>query len=106
MSRISPSDPVQNPRVAVPGEADDKNASTAEAPKPAGAAANGDMQSSVDRVEAMMDNVGKRVGDFTSKAGQGLYRFLARTRESLEDFWAEAQSIRHGDKDEPPPPAK
>jgi hypothetical protein len=59
-------------------------------------------KSSVDRVEEMMDGVGEKVGSVTSKVGQQLFRLAARARESLEDFWAEAQSIRRVDKEEPP----
>jgi hypothetical protein len=62
----------------------------------------GDEKSSVDRVEEMMDQAGHKVGKLTSKVGQGMFRFLAHVREALEDCWAEAQSIRRGEKNDPP----
>jgi hypothetical protein len=53
--------------------------------------------SSLDRVEEMMDQFGKKVGSMTSQLGQQLFRWGAHLREAAEDCWAEAQSIRRGE---------
>jgi hypothetical protein len=53
--------------------------------------------SSLDRVEELMDQLGKKVGSFTSMLGQHLFRLAAHAREAAEDCWAEAQSIRRGE---------
>src|SRR5262249_4127537 len=53
--------------------------------------------SSLDGVEEMMDQFGKKVGSLTSKLGQNLFRWGAHLREAAEDCWAEAQSIRRGE---------
>jgi hypothetical protein len=53
--------------------------------------------SRLDRVEELMDTIGKKVGSFTSMLGQKLIRLASHAREGVEDFWAEAQSIRRGE---------
>ena len=53
--------------------------------------------SRLDRVEELMDKIGRKVGSFTSMLGQKLIRLAAHAREGVEDCWAEAQSIRRGE---------
>jgi hypothetical protein len=53
--------------------------------------------SRLDRVEELMDTIGKKVGSFTSMLGQKLVRLAAHAREGVEDCWAEAQSMRRGE---------
>jgi hypothetical protein len=62
-----------------------------------GAGADTQERSSLDRVEEFMDQVGKKVGSFTSTLGKHLFRLGAHAREAAEDCWAEAQSIRRGE---------
>ena len=50
------------------------------------------------RAEEMVDRWSNNVSNFTSVWGRRLYRAAARVREEVQDFWAEAQSIRHGDQ--------
>jgi hypothetical protein len=61
------------------------------------ATASDNVQSNLDRVEEFMDDVGKKVGAFTSKIGVHLARLASHVREAAEDCWAEAQSIRRGE---------
>ena len=42
----------------------------------------------------MVDQVGQRINQFTSRAGLQIQRTVARAREEVEDMWAEAQNIR------------
>jgi len=44
------------------------------------------------RVERTLEDAGRKVGRFLSVA-------FARVREEAEDMWAEAQSIRKGERD-------
>lgn len=44
-----------------------------------------------DRVESTLEGWGRRAGRFVAVA-------VARAREEAEDMWAEAQSIRRGNK--------
>jgi hypothetical protein len=50
------------------------------------------------RAEEMVDRVAGKVAHFTAAFGRQLLRLGARVREEAEDMWAEAQSIRRGDK--------
>jgi len=85
----------------VPGaESSQRNGSGAAEPPAAETAA--EEKSSADRVEELMDQAGNKVGAITSRVGQGFFRLLAHARETLEDCWAEAQSIRRGEKNDPP----
>lgn len=52
------------------------------------------------RAEAIVDQLGQRLGRFFSAAGQQLRKAGARAREEAEDIWAEAQSIRRGEHTE------
>jgi hypothetical protein len=54
--------------------------------------------STVQRAEAMADRLAVQVAVATSVIGRGLIRFWARLREESADMWAEAQSIRRGNK--------
>jgi hypothetical protein len=50
------------------------------------------------RAEELVDQWGERVGHFASQIGQTFQRWAARAREEVEDMWAEAQSIRRGER--------
>jgi hypothetical protein len=43
------------------------------------------------------DDVERVAEDLAARASRWVVRFGARAREEMEDIWAEAQSIRHGD---------
>ena len=45
-----------------------------------------------DRVESTLENFSRRAGRFAAAA-------FARAREEAEDIWAEAQSVRKGERD-------
>lgn len=104
MSRLSSSDQ-ESPQTDVAGAppcANGRNGTAAECAKTEAAGADAQAQdpSHLDRVEAIMDDVGKKVGEFTSKLGVHLFRLVAHSREAAEDCWAEAQSIRRGESQE------
>lgn len=48
----------------------------------------------MERAEVLVDQLGTRLGHWTSALGDTLQRFWARTREEGEDIWAEANDIR------------
>jgi hypothetical protein len=50
------------------------------------------------RAEALADRLTVQAAVTVSLIGRGLMRFWARLREETADIWAEAQSIRRGDK--------
>ncbi len=56
-----------------------------------------------ERAEALVNQLGERIGQYAALTNQQLQRWTARTREELEDIWAEAQSLRHR---QTPPPAQ
>lgn len=45
------------------------------------------------------ERAGQAVGEFGSRVGHGIAAAAARVREEVEDIWAEAQSIRKGERD-------
>lgn len=55
----------------------------------------------VARAEALMDRAGERVGQFLRFGGEQVNRTTARAREAVEDFVAEAESIRRGERASP-----
>jgi len=48
-----------------------------------------------------LTDVGTRLGGWAARARQEAMRTVARTREELEDIWAEAQAVRHQESAEP-----
>jgi hypothetical protein len=48
------------------------------------------------RAEELVEGVTERVDDWSDKVADWVARVSSRTREELEDVWAEAQSIRRG----------
>jgi hypothetical protein len=48
----------------------------------------------VRRADAMMTDVGMRLGRLTARLQHEVGRFNARAREEIEDMWAEAQALR------------
>lgn len=50
------------------------------------------------RAEELVDHAAQRVAEFTALLKQKLSIAVARAREEVEDIWAEAQSIRRGEK--------
>jgi hypothetical protein len=117
MSRLSSSDqetPGQDSHESAPhrnGAAGASgNTDARDATGPQGSSTNPDSQSAdghepshLDRVEVLMDEIGKKVGSFTSQIGVHLFRWMAHGREAAEDCWAEAQSIRRGEAQEEKP---
>jgi hypothetical protein len=65
-------------------------------PAEAGAAPSG--PSVAERGEEAVDNFAKRVGFFAAWGTRKLAGLASRTREVLQDFWAEVQDFRHGKK--------
>jgi F0F1-type ATP synthase membrane subunit b/b' len=46
------------------------------------------------RAEELVDDVTERVDDWSDKVADWVAHATARTREEVEDIWAEAQSVR------------
>jgi hypothetical protein len=86
--------PEARPRAngATPGEA------LRTEPAPSGMTDDGADGSATHRAEEVVDRIAEKVANFTSLFGRQLLRLGARVREEAEDMWAEAQSIRRGDK--------
>jgi hypothetical protein len=57
--------------------------------------ANGGERDSLDGAE----RAGQVLGQWGSRVGRGIATAAARVREEVEDMWAEAQSIRRGERD-------
>jgi hypothetical protein len=53
-----------------------------------------DTESQTARAEELVDDVTHRVDDWSDKVADWVARAAERTREEVEDVWAEAQSIR------------
>jgi hypothetical protein len=56
----------------------------------------GSDHSQTDRAEKVVDDVTHQVDDWSDKVADWVARAAARTREEVEDMWAEAQHIRRG----------
>jgi hypothetical protein len=65
---------------------------------PAAAAAADDAADGPDRAQQVVDRMAHHVGYFAAFGTRKVVTFLARTREALQDFWAEVQDYRHGRK--------
>jgi hypothetical protein len=50
------------------------------------------------RAEELVDHAAQRVAEFTAALKRKLAQMAARAREEAEDIWAEAQSLRRGEK--------
>jgi hypothetical protein len=61
-------------------------------------AVSADGTSATSQADQMVDNLALKIAVTTSAIGRGLLRLVARTREELSDMWAEAQSVRRGEK--------
>jgi hypothetical protein len=57
-----------------------------------------DDRSGLDRAEAVVDSIAAKLSTTASTWGRQLLRLGSRARESLQDFWAEVQDVRHGKK--------
>jgi hypothetical protein len=57
--------------------------------------ANGRERDSLDDAE----RAGQALGEFGARVGRGIAAAAARVREEVEDIWAEAQSVRKGERD-------
>jgi hypothetical protein len=68
-------------------------ASTPALPAPAA-----ESKAATSRAENLVDNLAVQVAVATSYVGKGFLRLTALFREQMSDLWAEAQSIRRGDK--------
>ena len=51
------------------------------------------------RAEELVDKMLDRASHYAGVVSHGLSKWVARTREDLEDVWAEAQALRHRDGD-------
>lgn len=51
------------------------------------------------RAEELVDKMLDRASHYAGVVSHGLSKWVARTREDLEDVWAEAQALRHRDED-------
>ena len=58
----------------------------------------GATRSPTERAEELVDRLGGRLGLFAGLATQRMRLLAARAREEAEDLWAEAQSIRRGER--------
>jgi hypothetical protein len=54
-----------------------------------------------ERAEKLVDAMGQRLGHFAAFVSRQIQKAAARVREEAEDFWAEAQSIRHENSRQP-----
>jgi hypothetical protein len=63
-------------------------------PAAAGGADQGD--DAAERAQALADGIAHRVGYFAAWGARKLVGLASRTREALQDFWAEIQDFRHG----------
>ena len=45
------------------------------------------------------ERAGQALGEFGSRVGRGIAAAAARVREEVADIWAEAQSVRRGERD-------
>jgi hypothetical protein len=84
--------------VAVEGQTDRNGVSGAAPAAETTQAASADGRSATTQAEKMVDGAAMKIAVATSAVGRGLLRLFARTREELSDIWAEAQSVRRGDK--------
>ena len=57
-----------------------------------------DHPSGSDRAEEVVDRVAHHVGYLAADGTRTLVSILSRTREAIQDFWAEVQDFRHGKK--------
>ncbi len=55
-------------------------------------------RSAEERAEELVDRMGQRLGQVASLLALRLLKAAARVREEAEDVWAEAQSIRRGER--------
>ncbi len=58
----------------------------------------GETRSPTERAEELVDRLGGRLGLFAGLAALRMRLLAARAREEAEDLWAEAQSIRRGER--------
>jgi hypothetical protein len=66
---------------------------------PAAAANAGpDSPGAIDPAVARVDGVANRVGYLAAHGTRKFVSLLSRTREAVQDFWAEVQDYRHGRK--------
>ena len=54
--------------------------------------------SQTERADQLVGDVTQQVDDWSDKVADWVARAAARTREEIEDIWAEAQHIRRGDR--------
>jgi hypothetical protein len=60
--------------------------------------ASTDGESATSRADQVVDNLSLKIAVTASTIGRGVLRLVARTREEVSDIWAEAQSLRRGEK--------
>ena len=54
-------------------------------------------RSEVERAEQVVNGATERAERFLHQMTEFVERAAARSREEAEDFWAEAQAVRHGE---------
>jgi hypothetical protein len=68
------------------------------APPPDGATGGTAADERLRRAEEMVDRAAERIGHYAGLVGHEILRFAARACEEAEDIWAEAQSLRRGER--------
>ena len=58
----------------------------------------GDDRSGLDRAEEIVDHLAAKAFSLVGRWGRKFLRLTSRARESAQDFWAEVQDFRHGNK--------
>lgn len=58
----------------------------------------GETRPATERAEELVDRLGGRLGLFAALTALQLRRLAARAREEAEDLWAEAESVRRGER--------
>lgn len=62
---------------------------------PAISAGQPETSEAVRRADAILNDMGVRLGGWAARMRHEAARMTARTREELEDMWAEAQALHH-----------
>jgi hypothetical protein len=57
-----------------------------------------DSRSGIDRAEEIADNLAHQVGVASATLTKKLVAATSRAREALQDFWAEVQAVRRGER--------
>jgi hypothetical protein len=80
------------------GDHAEKTETNSADPGTTGTAEPAAQSSRVAQAEQTIDQFATKVANFTSYLGKSFLWAGSRVREAAADFWAEAQSVRHGDQ--------